>query len=174
MREGIIPVRDVNENINITIRKHFVKFGIFLDQEKERRNATDFIDKLKIKTPSLEQLVGNLSGGNQQKVILARLLSIETKVIIMDEPTRGIDVGTKSEIYRLIYKLAESGKAIILVSSELPEVLGISDRVIIMRDGQKVKELDRADVSEKRVIHFALPVYSKQNAISQEEGKSYD
>jgi ABC-type sugar transport system ATPase subunit len=107
-------------------------------------------------------------------VILARLLSIETKVIIMDEPTRGIDVGTKSEIYRLIYKLAESGKAIILVSSELPEVLGISDRVIIMRDGQKVKELDRANVSEKKVLHFALPVYSKQNAISQEEGRSYD
>jgi len=166
MREGIIPVRDVNENINITVRKHFVKFGIFLDQVKERQNATDFIDKLKIKTPSLEQLVRNLSGGNQQKVILARFLSIETKVIIMDEPTRGIDVGTKSEIYQLIYKLAESGKAIIFVSSELPEVLGISDRVIIMRNGQKVTELDRADVTEKKVIHFALPVYSKKNTIS--------
>jgi L-arabinose transport system ATP-binding protein len=165
MREGIIPMRDVNENINITVRKHFVKFGIFLDQVKERQNATDFIGELKIKTPSLEQLVGNLSGGNQQKVILARILSIETKVIIMDEPTRGIDVGTKSEIYRLIYKLAESGKAIILVSSELPEVLGISDRVIIMRDGQKVTELDRADVSEKKVLNFALPVNSKQNTI---------
>jgi len=166
MREGIIPVRDVNENINITVRKHFVKFGIFLDQVKERQNATDFIDKLKIKTPSLEQLVRNLSGGNQQKVILARLLSIETKVIIMDEPTRGIDVGTKSEIYQLIYKLAESGKAIIFVSSELPEVLGISDRVIIMRNGQKVTELDRANVSEKKVLNFALPENNKQNRIS--------
>ncbi len=166
MREGIIPVRDVNENINITVRKHFVKFGIFLDQVKERQNATDFIDKLKIKTPSLEQLVRNLSGGNQQKVILARFLSIETKVIIMDEPTRGIDVGTKSEIYQLIYKLAESGKAIIFVSSELPEVLGISDRVIIMRNGQKVTELDRANVSEKKVLNFALPENNKQNRIS--------
>jgi len=166
MREGIIPVRDVNENINITVRKHFVKFGIFLDQVKERQNATDFIDKLKIKTPSLEQLVINLSGGNQQKVILARFLSIETKVIIMDEPTRGIDVGTKSEIYRLIHKLAESGKAIILVSSELPEVLGISDRVIVMRDGQKITELDHADVTEKKVLHFALPKNNKQNRIS--------
>ena len=166
MREGIIPVRDVNENINVTVRKYFVKFGIFLDQVKERQNATDFIDKLKIKTPSLEQLIRNLSGGNQQKVIIARLLSIETKVIIMDEPTRGIDVGTKSEIYQLIYKLAESGKAIIFVSSELPEVLGISDRVIIMRDGQKVAELDRADVSEKKVLHFALPENNKQNTIS--------
>jgi ABC-type sugar transport system ATPase subunit len=121
---------------------------------------------LKIKTPSLEQLVRNLSGGNQQKVILARFLSIGTKVIIMDEPTRGIDVGTKSEIYRLIYKLAESGKAIILVSSDLPEVLGISDRVIVMRDGQKVTELDRADVTEKKVLHFALPENNKQNTIS--------
>ena len=166
MREGIIPVRDVNENINVTVRKYFVKFGIFLDQVKERQNATDFIDKLKIKTPSLEQLIRNLSGGNQQKVIIARLLSIETKVIIMDEPTRGIDVGTKSEIYQLIYKLAESGKAIIFVSSELPEVLGISDRVIIMRDGQKVAELDRVDVSEKKVLHFALPQNNKQNTIS--------
>ena len=161
-QEGIIPVRNVSENINISVRRQFVRGGIFLNSQRERANATEFIDKLQIKTPSMEQLVGNLSGGNQQKVVLARMLSIDNKVIIMDEPTRGIDVGTKSQIYRLIYSLAETGKAIVVISSELPEVMGVSDRIIIMREGGIVAEVTRQDATEEKILQFALPVQNRE------------
>lgn len=160
--EGVIPVRNVSENINISVRRQFVRAGFFLNRQKERSNARDFIEKLKIKTPSLEQLVGNLSGGNQQKVILARMLSLDNRVIIMDEPTRGIDVGTKSQIYRLIYSLAETGKAIIVISSELPEVMGVSDRIIIMREGELVAELSREEATEEKILQHALPVHHRE------------
>jgi L-arabinose transport system ATP-binding protein len=154
--EGIIRVRDVKENINISVRRHFVKAGLFLDNARERANAADFIEKLHIKTPSMEQLAGNLSGGNQQKIVLARNLSVETAVIILDEPTRGIDVGTKSEIYRLIYDLAEAGKAVVVVSSELPEIIGISDRIVIMSKGRIVAEVPREQATEESVLQHAL------------------
>jgi len=167
--EGIIPIRDVTENINISVRKKYVKAGFFLDKKKERDNAAAFIEKFQIKTPSLEQLVGNLSGGNQQKVILARNLSLSTELIILDEPTRGIDVGTKSEIYKLMYDLAEAGNAIIFVSSELPEILGVSDRIIVMRDGMIVKEIMREDASEETVLHYALPEYDERRELIGEK-----
>ena len=154
--EGIIPVRDVKENINITVRKQFVRAGFFLNKARERANAADFIAKLQIKTPSMEQLAGNLSGGNQQKIILARNLSIKTTVIILDEPTRGIDVGTKSEIYRLIYSLGEMGMAVVVVSSELPEIIGISDRIIVMSKGRIVAEVPRDQANEEDILHHAL------------------
>ena len=154
--EGIIPVRDVKENINISVRKQFVRAGFFLDKSRERDNAADFIEKLHIKTPSMEQLAGNLSGGNQQKIILARNLSIKTAVIILDEPTRGIDVGTKSEIYRLIYSLGEMGKAVVVVSSDLPEIIGISDRIIVMSKGRIVAEVPREQATEQLILHHAL------------------
>ncbi len=154
--EGIIPVRDVKENINISVRKQFVRAGFFLNKARERENAADFIEKLQIKTPSMEQLAGNLSGGNQQKIILARNLSIRTAVIILDEPTRGIDVGTKSEIYRLIYSLGERGMAVVVVSSELPEIIGICDRIIVMSKGAIVAEVPRAQATEETILHYAL------------------
>ncbi len=160
--EGIIPVRDVNENINISVRKKYVKAGLFLDKKRERKNAADFIDKLAIKTPSMEQLVGNLSGGNQQKVIIARNLSMPTELIILDEPTRGIDVGTKSEIYKLMYTLAEQGNAIIFISSELPEVIGVADRILVMRSGRIVREIQRSDATEESVLHYALPEFEQR------------
>ncbi len=163
--EGIIPIRDVTENINISVRKKFVKAGIFLDKKKEKENAHDFINKFQIKTPSTEQLVGNLSGGNQQKVILSRNLSLSTKLIILDEPTRGIDVGTKSEIYKLMYDLAENGNSIIFISSELPEVIGVSDRILVMRDGAIVKEIKREDATEESVLHYALPEYDERREL---------
>ena len=97
-----------------------------------------------------------MSGGNQQKVILARWLSLGIKVFILDEPTRGIDVGSKAEIYQIMSDLAEQGVAIIMISSELPEVLGMSDRVMVMREGRIVKVLDRADASEEAVMHYAV------------------
>jgi L-arabinose transport system ATP-binding protein len=154
--EGIIPVLDVNENISICVRRRIARGGFFLDKNRERANTAQFIDRLQIKTPSMYQSAGKLSGGNQQKVILARNLSMDTELIILDEPTRGIDVGTKSEIYRLIYRLAESGKAVIVVSSHLPEIIGICDRILVMRDGKIVKEIAREQATEQLVLQHAL------------------
>ncbi len=156
--EGIIPVRSVEENINISVRRHFIKAGIFLNKKKEAENTDRFIEKLKIRTPSRDQIVGNLSGGNQQKVILARWLGENINVLLMDEPTRGIDVGTKNEIYQLMYKIAEEGKGVVCVSSDLPEVLGVSDRIIVMREGKLALSVDREDASQETVLSHALPV----------------
>jgi len=115
-----------------------------------------WIQNLRIKTPSPQFLVVNMSGGNQQKVVLARWLSLGIKVFIMDEPTRGIDVGSKAEIYQIMADLAEAGVAIIMISSELPEVLGMSDRVMVMREGRIVKELSREQASEELVMQYAV------------------
>jgi L-arabinose transport system ATP-binding protein len=111
-----------------------------------------------VKTPSPQQLIMNLSGGNQQKVILARWLSEKVNVILFDEPTRGIDVGAKSEIYNIIYSLARQGVGVLVVSSDLPEVLGICDRVIVMRQGRIAGELLRAQATSAGVMKLALPI----------------
>jgi L-arabinose transport system ATP-binding protein len=155
--EGIIPVASVAENINISVRRLMSHLGFFLNRGRERRNAEEFRDRLRIRTPSLEQLINKLSGGNQQKVILARWLSEETKIILMDEPTRGIDVGTKSEIYSILYELAERGMAVVVVSSDLPEVLGLSDRIVVMREGRIVASVERAEATQDSILKLALP-----------------
>lgn len=155
--EGIIPIRPVDENINISCRRHMLKGKLFLNKQRERQNADQFIKKLSIRTPSREQLIGNLSGGNQQKTILARWLSEDVQVFLMDEPTRGIDVGSKYEIYQLIYSLAEAGKAVVFVSSDLPEVMGVTDRIIVMRDGLIVGEVERSEATEEKLLSLALP-----------------
>jgi len=156
-KEGIIPIRSVLENINLSVRRNLTTFGV-INERKEKANAEQFIQRLDIKTPSLAQLIQNLSGGNQQKVILARWLSEELKVILFDEPTRGIDVGSKSEIYAVITELASQGFGILVVSSELPEVLGISDRILVMRQGRLEASLNRNEASEENVLKLALPV----------------
>jgi L-arabinose transport system ATP-binding protein len=153
---GIIPVRSVAENINLSARRNFSPGGI-IQPQRELENASRFVNQLRIRTPSLRQKVVNLSGGNQQKVILARWLGENIQVLLMDEPTRGIDVGAKNEIYNLIYKLAEGGVGMVVVSSDLPEVLGISDRIIVMRDGSIVGEVSREEASQERVLSMALP-----------------
>ena len=154
---GIVPVRSVAENINLSARRNFSPGGFLIHQRREAENASRFVDQLRIRTPSLRQKVLNLSGGNQQKVILARWLGETIRVLLMDEPTRGIDVGAKNEIYNLIYKLAESGVATVVVSSDLPEVLGISDRILVMREGQLVGEVPRGEASQEKVLSMALP-----------------
>ncbi len=156
--DGIIPVGSVAENINLSARRHWSRFGIFLNQKMERQNANTFIERLRIKTPDAFQLVRNLSGGNQQKVILARWLGENIKVLLMDEPTRGIDVGAKHEIYNLMYELADQGVSIIMVSSDLAEILGVSDRIIVMRDGTLIGELSRDSATQENIMEMALPV----------------
>ncbi len=155
--DGIIGIRSVLENLNISARRHAVGFGGILDLDWERQNAEKWIQELNIRTPSPLQLIRNLSGGNQQKAILGRWLSETPRVFLLDEPTRGIDVGSKSEIYALMYRLAEAGMAVVMVSSELPELLGVTDRILVMREGRITGEVPHAQATEESVLRLALP-----------------
>jgi len=155
--EGIIPVRSVAENINISVRRTFCRLGLLINEPRERRNAARQVEQLGIRTPSLGQLIVNLSGGNQQKTVLARWLSERVRVLLLDEPTRGIDVGAKSEIYAIVYDLAARGVGLLIASSELPEVLGICDRILVMREGRIVARLSREQADEETVLRWALP-----------------
>jgi L-arabinose transport system ATP-binding protein len=156
--QGILATASVAENINISVRRNDLRAGLFLRHKKEAALADEFIARLRIKTPNRQQEIRLLSGGNQQKVILARWLAEPgLKVLVLDEPTRGIDVGAKNDIYRIIHEVAERGCCVIVISSELPEVLGISDRVIVMREGEICGELARAQATETEVLRLALP-----------------
>jgi L-arabinose transport system ATP-binding protein len=163
-KEGIVPIRSIMENINLSARRNHLAMGLFIRDRWERENAWQKVKQLSIKTPGLMQLIRNLSGGNQQKVILARWLSEQVKVILLDEPTRGIDVGAKSEIYSIIYRLAEQGVGVVVVSSDLPEVLGVADRIMVMRKGQVVEALDRAGATPEKTLALALPTSNELSA----------
>mgnify|MGYP000558605097 CR=1 FL=1 len=156
-KEAVFSIRSVLENINISARRRRAGLGLMIDGRWERRNADEKVRQLAIRTPALEQPVSHLSGGNQQKVVLARGLSLPVRVLLLDEPTRGIDVGAKRELYAIMYELARRGLAILVVSSELPEVLGVSDRVLVMRAGRVAGELSRAAATPEGVLRLALP-----------------
>jgi len=157
-REGIVPVLSVMENCNLSARRHHLRFGAVIDERWERENAQRQTEAMRVKTPSLRQLIKHLSGGNQQKVILGRWLSESVKVLMLDEPTRGIDVGAKSEIYNIMYRVADQGVGVIVVSSDLPEVLGVSDRVAVMRQGRISAWFTRQEATPERVLAAALPI----------------
>ena len=127
-----------------------------IDGDKEYAVAEEYRDKLKIKTPSVEQLVGNLSGGNQQKVLLAKWMFAEPDILLLDEPTRGIDVGAKYEIYCIINDLAAAGKCVVLISSELPEVLGMSDRIYIMNEAKIIGEMPANQATQENIMAAIL------------------
>ncbi|MGN6639445.1 MAG: ATP-binding cassette domain-containing protein, partial [Mucilaginibacter sp.] len=131
--------------------------GGLLNKAKEKLLADEYISSLQIKTPSAKQLAKNLSGGNQQKIVLAKCLATKPKVLMLDEPTRGIDINAKNEIYKLILELAASGMSFIMVSSELPEILAISDRVITMAEGVLTAEFITADATEDKILKAAIP-----------------
>ena len=156
-REGIVAIASVADNLNISARRHFSLAGFVLNARRERELATDYIDKLSIKTRNAETPIGTLSGGNQQKVILSRWLAERIDVFLMDEPTRGIDVGARAEIYGLLYDLAEAGRTIIVVSSDLSEVIGVADRVLVMKEGRLVGDLPKAQATPDQLIKLALP-----------------
>src|SRR5690606_37020091 len=130
--------------------------GPFLDKAKERSLVDGQIRALGIKTPSPNQIVNLLSGGNQQKVVLAKVLLNDPDIIILDEPTRGIDIGAKAEIYQLMARLAAAGKAIIMISSELTEILGMSDRILVIREGSIRTELGRADATQELIMEHLM------------------
>jgi ribose transport system ATP-binding protein len=135
--------------------------GVMINAAEERRVAKEMNDKLATKTPTLEQLVLNLSGGNQQKVVLAKWLATKPKVLIMDEPTRGVDIGAKAEIYRIMEQLAHQGVAVLFVSSDLEEVLGISDRVLVMHEGKLTGELTRDELTAEAVMALATNTHAE-------------
>lgn len=154
--EGLVLGMSVVENASLACLPRFVRHG-FLDETAERRLVEESISRFRVKTPSIRQTIRNLSGGNQQKVILSKWLATEPLVLLLDEPTRGIDVNAKEEIYSLIHELGESGLAVIVVSSELPEILAIADRVMVMCEGRKTAEFDRAEANEASMMKAALP-----------------
>ena len=158
--DGIVQGRSVGENIVISTRRHFSRVGL-IDARREAAVADAFIDRLRVKTPSRRQDLGNLSGGNQQKTILARWLAEPAlKALLVDEPTRGIDVGAKAEIYGILYDLAAKGLAVGLVSSDLPEVMGVCDRILVMREGRIAAEFTRDAFDEHTILAAALPTAS--------------
>ena len=155
--EGIVPLASVADNLNISCRRHQARLGLTLDRRREADRAGVYVRQLGIKTPDVHTAIGTLSGGNQQKVVLARWLAEKIEVFLMDEPTRGIDIGARSEIYQLLYQLAEAGKTVIVVSSDLAEVIGISDRIMVMREGCIVGEVLKQDATPDRLLRLALP-----------------
>ena len=153
-RHGCLLTRSVRVNTTLSCIKNISKCG-FVSQKKEKEITQYYIDSMKTKTPSMEQDVGNLSGGNQQKVVIAKTLAANCNVIIFDEPTRGIDVGAKQEIYKLIAQLADEGKAIIMISSEMEELIGLSDRIMVLHEGRVVGELSKEEFSQARILDLA-------------------
>ena len=153
---GIIPPMSVKENISISFLEKFKNF-LVIDENEEISKTSELVDKLNVKTASLNTKIVNLSGGNQQKAILAKNLLETPRVLIMDEPTRGIDVGAKQEIYELMNNFAENKMGIIMISSELPEILGMSDRIIVMHEGKITKEFDNRnrDISQEEIMVYA-------------------
>jgi len=148
--QGLIKAMRVRENMSLAILRQLASGG-FVSRQQENSLAQRFVGELKVRTPSVEQVVNKLSGGNQQKIVVSKWLASQPKLLIMDEPTRGVDVGAKSEIHRLISQLASEGMAILMISSELPEVLGMSDRVLVMREGRIIAEFNRAEATQERV-----------------------
>ena len=153
-RYGIVVQKTVAENTTLATLKEYLN-GIFINKRRENQVTQKYIDSLATKTPGTDQLVVNLSGGNQQKVVIAKWLTRNSDILIFDEPTRGIDVGAKNEIYKLMNKLASEGKSIIMISSEMTEILRMSDRIIVMCEGRITGELDIAEATQENIMNLA-------------------
>ncbi len=154
--EGMVLGMSVAHNTTLACLSKIERFG-FLQPRIENDLVGGYVSRLRVKTPSIHQTIVNLSGGNQQKVVLAKWLATGPKVLLLDEPTRGIDINAKREIYALIDELAQSGLGVVMVSSELPEILGIADRIMVLCEGRKTAEISRAEATEEKVVKAALP-----------------
>lgn len=153
-KDGLALNMTVERNINMAYISNLCKNG-FIDEDAAKKNAEKYIKSLRIKTPSMHQIMRNLSGGNQQKTVLAKWLCNDIKVLIFDEPTRGIDVGSKYEIYELMNELSDKGVAIIMISSDLQEILGMSDRIVVMCNGRISGELRREEATQEKILRYA-------------------
>ncbi|HEY3624482.1 MAG TPA: sugar ABC transporter ATP-binding protein [Roseiarcus sp.] len=161
--QALLLLRSVKDNISLAIPDLISRFD-FVNDRVERRIAGALVDRLRVRTPNLDASVSNLSGGNQQKVVLGRWLARRPKVLILDEPTRGVDVGAKAEIYRLIAELAREGIALLVISSEMPELLGLADRILVMAGGRVVAEMPREEASEEHILSLAMADNLTKNA----------
>ncbi len=159
--QALVPVMGIRENITLPVLDRLGS-AFFPSRSQEREMVGGYIENLRIRTPHMEQRVSALSGGNQQKVVIARWLATRPKVLILDEPTRGIDVGAKAEVHALIARLAESGVAILLISSELPEILGMSHRVLVMHEGRLVADIPRSEATEESIMAAATGQTTRQ------------
>lgn len=153
-KNGYIRTMNVSDNMTLAILKSFKKW-VFINRNEEKKIALEYFMKLKIKAPDLNTLITSLSGGNQQKVILSRWLMTSLKILLLDEPTRGIDVGTKAEIYKLILDLAKNGVSVVMISSELPELLAVCDRLVVLGKGKIQAEFNKEDANEVKIIQAA-------------------
>lgn len=158
-RQGIVAPMSVQANLTLAVLRRIARFG-WIDRRAELALVEAYRERLRIRVASVEQPVGTLSGGNQQKVVVARGLALQPRVLILDEPTRGIDVGTKAEIHRLMDELAAQGMGILMISSELPEILGMADRILVMRAGRLVGELPRGEATQERIMAMAMGLVS--------------
>ncbi|MEG2843526.1 MAG: ATP-binding cassette domain-containing protein, partial [Ruthenibacterium sp.] len=154
--EGLFLRQSVRRNTAMVAVKKILKFGCCFDFAKEKKYAEHYIKALNVATPSSQQTVMFLSGGNQQKVVLAKWLMSEPRIVIFDEPTRGIDVGAKREIYEIINRLTAEGKVVLVVSSDMEEVMGISDRILVMHEGEISGEVAKKDFSQKLITQYAV------------------
>ena len=152
--QGLVLKLPVWENVALPSLDHYARAG-WVDRPALRSLAQEYVDKLNIRTPGLQQKAMFLSGGNQQKVVLAKWLALHPKVLIMDEPTRGIDVGAKAEVHALMSQLAQAGMGIIMISSELPEIMGMSDRILVMHEGRVAAILERAEATQEKIMAYA-------------------
>ena len=152
---GILGCLSIADNVAISSLNNYLIAGIALDDGKIKRVVDENVSKLSIKTPSNKTLIQSLSGGNQQKVIIARWLANNPDVLIMDEPTRGIDIGAKYEIYQIMINLAKQGKGIIMISSEMPELIGMSDRIIVMCNGEITGEVSESEATQENIMSLA-------------------
>jgi ribose transport system ATP-binding protein len=162
--QGLVLRLPVLENIVLPTLDRYAGVGAWVDRRALRSTAQDYVDKLSIRTPSLEQKAMFLSGGNQQKTVVAKWLASQLQVLIMDEPTRGIDVGAKAEVHALMSQLAQAGMGIIMISSELPEILGMSDRVLVMAEGHVMAVLERAEATQEAIMAYASGEAVQQQA----------
>jgi ribose transport system ATP-binding protein len=154
--EGLVLGMSVAENASLSCLRQAARWGL-VRPAVERKLVSPYVERLAVKAATLHQLAGNLSGGNQQKVVLAKWLTTRPKVLLLDEPTRGIDIGAKQEIYAIIHELAASGLAVVMASSELPEVLSLADRVVVLCEGRLSGEFSRGEATPEDMMHAALP-----------------
>jgi ribose transport system ATP-binding protein len=166
---GLATGMDVESNIVLASMRRFLSLGFFLKRPVIRDTAASFVKRLGIKTPSVAQKVALLSGGNQQKIVIAKWLVRDCEILFFDEPTRGIDVGAKSEIYKLLNALAEQGRAIVMISSELPEVLRLSHRILVMCEGRITGELPAAGATQEQIMQLATQRESMVTDVPESE-----
>ena len=161
-REGIIPQRSVVNNVALPSMKHFAPRGL-LRRRALRKEATEILTNINLRPLQIDRPIRLFSGGNQQKAIIARWIAANCQILLFDEPTRGIDIGAKAEIHSLIERLAAEGKSVVVVSSELPEIIRVADRVLVMRQGRIAAQLERNELSEQAIVAHAVPQTSVSN-----------